>query len=49
PTHGKRSSLPLGWIAAVVVVAAAAGAAWNFGLIKLPGGDAAATGDAIQT
>ncbi len=49
PTHGRRSSLPLGWIAAVVVVAAAAGAAWNFGLIKLPGGDAAATGDAIQT
>jgi cytoskeleton protein RodZ len=33
PSHGKRSSLPLGWIAAVVVVAAAAGAAWQFGLI----------------
>ncbi|MEW6024983.1 MAG: helix-turn-helix domain-containing protein [Pseudomonadota bacterium] len=49
PTHGKRSNLPLGWIAAVVVVAAAAGAAWNFGLIKLPGSDATATGDAIQT
>lgn len=49
PTHGKRSSLPLGWIAAVVVVAAAAGAAWNFGLIKLPGSDAAATGDAVPT
>ncbi|MDN4058861.1 helix-turn-helix domain-containing protein [Massilia sp. YIM B02769] len=49
PTHGRRSSLPLGWIVAVVVVAAAAGAAWNFGLIKLPGSDATATGDAIQT
>jgi cytoskeleton protein RodZ len=35
PSHGKRSSLPLGWIAAVVVVAAAAGAAWHFGLIPL--------------
>lgn len=49
PTHGRRSNLPLGWIAAVVVVAAAAGAAWNFGLIKLPGGEAPAAGDAIQT
>jgi cytoskeleton protein RodZ len=35
PSHGKRSSLPLGWIAAVIVVAAAAGAAWHFGLIPL--------------
>jgi cytoskeleton protein RodZ len=35
PSHGKRSSLPLGWIAAAVVVAAAAGAAWHFGLIPL--------------
>lgn len=49
PTHGKRSSLPLGWIAAVIVVAAAAGAAWNFGLIKLPGSDATASGDAVPT
>jgi cytoskeleton protein RodZ len=32
PTHSKRS-LPLGWIAAAVVLAAAAGAAWHFGLI----------------
>jgi cytoskeleton protein RodZ len=32
PSHGKRS-LPLGWIAAVVAVAVAAGAAWHFGLI----------------
>jgi cytoskeleton protein RodZ len=36
PSHGKRSSLPLGWIAAAVVVVAAAGAAWKFGV--LPGG-----------
>jgi cytoskeleton protein RodZ len=35
PSHGKRSSLPLGWIAAVVVVVAAAGAAWKFGLIPV--------------
>ena len=49
PTHGRRSSLPLGWIAAVVVVAAAAGAAWNFGLIKLPGSDATAGSDAVPT
>jgi len=49
PTHGKRSSLPLGWIAGVIVVAAAAGAAWNFGLIKLPGGDAAPAGDVVPT
>jgi cytoskeleton protein RodZ len=42
PSHGKRSSLPLGWIAAAVVVAAAAGAAWHFGLIPLgQHGDAA--------
>jgi cytoskeleton protein RodZ len=36
PSHGKRSSLPLGWIAgAVVVVAVAAGAAWQFGLLPV--------------
>jgi cytoskeleton protein RodZ len=35
PSHGKRSSLPLGWIAAAVVVAGAAAAAWHFGLIPL--------------
>jgi cytoskeleton protein RodZ len=34
PSHGKRSSLPLGWIAAAVVLAAAAAAAWQFGLIR---------------
>jgi cytoskeleton protein RodZ len=41
PSHSKRS-LPLGWIAAAVVLAAAAGAAWHFGLIPLgQHGDAA--------
>jgi cytoskeleton protein RodZ len=35
PSHSKRSSLPLGWIAGAVVVAAAAAAAWHFGLIPL--------------
>jgi cytoskeleton protein RodZ len=35
PSHGKRSSLPLGWIAAVVVVVAAGAAAWHFGLIPI--------------
>jgi cytoskeleton protein RodZ len=34
PSHGKRSSLPLGWIAAAVVVVAAGAAAWHFGLIR---------------
>jgi cytoskeleton protein RodZ len=33
PSHGKRASLPLAPIGAVVVVAAAAFAAWHFGLI----------------
>jgi len=33
PINGKRRSLPLGWIAAVVVVAGAAVAAWQFNLI----------------
>lgn len=51
PTHGKRSSLPLAWIAGVVVVAAAGFAAWHFGLVKMPGGDSAATNtnDAVVT
>jgi len=47
PTHGKRSSLPLAWIAGVVVVAAAGFAAWHFGLVKLPGGEAPASTDAV--
>jgi cytoskeleton protein RodZ len=33
PSHGKRASLPLGWIAAAVVLVAAGAAAWKFGLI----------------
>jgi cytoskeleton protein RodZ len=41
PSHGKRSSLPLGWIAAAVVLVAAAGAAWKFGV--LPGSHGEAT------
>ena len=49
PTHGKRSGLPLGWIAAAVVVVAAGAAAWNFGLIALPGGDAPAGGEPLAT
>jgi len=49
PTHGKRTSLPLAWIAGVVVVAAAGFAAWHFGLVKMPGSETAATNDAIVT
>jgi cytoskeleton protein RodZ len=33
PLHGKRSGLPIGWIAAAVVVVVAAAAAWHLGLI----------------
>lgn len=33
PINGKRRGLPLGWIAAVVIVAGAAVAAWQFDLI----------------
>jgi cytoskeleton protein RodZ len=47
PTHGKRSSLPLAWIAGVVVVAACAGAAWHFGLVSLPGSQAPANGEPV--
>ena len=49
PTHGKRSSLPLAWIAGVVVVAAAGFAAWHFGLVKLPGSETPVTSDAVVT
>jgi len=49
PTHGKRTSLPLAWIAGVVVVAAAGFAAWHFGLVKMPGSETAATNDAVLT
>jgi cytoskeleton protein RodZ len=33
PSHGKRSTLPLGWIAGAVVVVVAAAAAWHFGVV----------------
>lgn len=33
PSHGKRSSLPLAWIAGAVVVVAAGAAAWHFGFL----------------
>ena len=33
PSHGKRSALPLGWIAAAVAVVAVGAGAWHFGLI----------------
>lgn len=45
PIGGRRSRLPLGWIAAVVVVAGAAVAAWQMDLIPSMSTDAA-TGDA---
>lgn len=41
PLHGKRSSLPLGWIAGVVVVVAAGAAAWHFGMIPSQRGEQA--------
>jgi cytoskeleton protein RodZ len=47
PTHGKRSSLPLAWIAGVVVVGAAGFAAWHFGLVSLPGSTTPVSGDTI--
>jgi cytoskeleton protein RodZ len=33
PSHGKRSSLPVGWIAGGAVVIVALAAAWHFGLV----------------
>jgi len=45
PIGGRRSRLPLGWIAAVVVVAGAAVAAWQLDLIPNMQGDGA-TGEA---
>jgi cytoskeleton protein RodZ len=33
PSHSRRGGLPLGWIAAAVVVVAAGAAAWHFGLV----------------
>ncbi|MEW7849378.1 helix-turn-helix domain-containing protein [Massilia aurea] len=46
PINGKRRSLPLGWIAAVVVVAGAAVAAWQFNLVPSLNRDAE-PGDAM--
>ncbi|MFC5461997.1 helix-turn-helix domain-containing protein [Massilia niabensis] len=46
PTHGKRSNLPLAWIAGVAVVATAGAAVWHFGLVSLPGSDASSSGAA---
>jgi cytoskeleton protein RodZ len=47
---GKRPSLPVGWIAAVVVVVGAAAAAWHFGLLGgLTHGESAATGTGNAT
>ena len=46
PINGKRQRLPLGWIAAVVVVAGAAVAAWQFNLIPSLNRDAE-PGDAM--
>ncbi len=42
PLHGKRSSLPLGWIAGAVVVVAAAAAAWHFGVVPMRSSEQAA-------
>jgi cytoskeleton protein RodZ len=47
PLHGKRSSLPLGWIAVAIVVLAAAGAAWHFGVVPMPGGASAPSGNTV--
>ncbi|MCS0616549.1 helix-turn-helix domain-containing protein [Massilia kyonggiensis] len=48
PSHGKRSTLPLGMIAgAVVVVVAAAAAAWHFGFV--PGSQHSETGNTVVT
>ncbi|MET0983416.1 MAG: helix-turn-helix domain-containing protein [Telluria sp.] len=46
PTHGKRSNLPLAWIAGVAVVAAAGAAVWHFGLVSRPGSDTSNRGAA---
>jgi cytoskeleton protein RodZ len=41
PSHGKRSALPLSWIAAAVAVVAVGAGAWHFGL--MPGSQHAET------
>lgn len=48
PSHGKRSSLPLGWIAVAVVVVAAAGAAWKFGVLPGSHGESSAAAPAVS-
>jgi cytoskeleton protein RodZ len=48
PSHGKRSSLPLGWIAVAVVVLAAAGAAWKFGVLPGSHGESTAPAPAVS-
>jgi cytoskeleton protein RodZ len=48
PSHGKRSSLPLGWIAVAVVVVAAAGAAWKFGVLPGSHGESTAPAPAVS-
>ena len=48
PSHGKRSSLPLGWIAGAVVVVVAAAAAWHFGLVPV-GQHAETAGNGVAT
>jgi cytoskeleton protein RodZ len=50
PSHGKRSSLPVGWIAGGVVAIVAIAAAWHFGLVPHRGeADAPASGAAATS
>ncbi|MGZ5202559.1 MAG: helix-turn-helix domain-containing protein [Telluria sp.] len=49
PLHGKRSSLPIGWIAIAVAVVAAAAAAWHFGLVPHGKGEAPAASSPLET
>jgi cytoskeleton protein RodZ len=48
PTHGKRSGLPVAWIAGAIVLAAAGAALWHFGLVSLPGSDTANNAEALN-
>jgi cytoskeleton protein RodZ len=49
PMHSKRSNLPVGWIAAGVVVVIAAAAAWHFGLVPQHEATPTAQGAASHT
>lgn len=49
PLHGKRSSLPIGWIVAAVAVIGAAAAAWHLGVFRTTGGEAAPGSPASST